>query len=60
MFTNTILHIIQLLTIEVLDMMWYPQENTSDDRDDSREYWYSVVDINVIPNTSIVNNYFIV
>ena len=54
-------NIIQLLTIEVWDMMWYPPENTNIDRGDSRgQYWYSVVDINFISNTSIVNNCFII
>ena len=52
---------IQLLTIEVLDMMWYSPENTNIDRGDSPgQYLYSMVDINVISNTSIVNNCFII
>ena len=51
-------NIIQLLTIEVLDMACYPPENTNIDRGDSLgQYWYSMVNINVI--TSIVNNCFI-
>ena len=51
--------IIQLLTTEVLDRTWYPPKNTNTDRGDSRvQYWYSVVDINVISNTAIVKNGF--
>ena len=50
------LSIIQLF-IEVFDMTWYSSVNTNIERGDSRcQYWYSVVDINVISNTSIVNN----
>ena len=42
-------------------MTWYPPENTNIDRGDSRgQYWYPVADINVISNTSIVNNCFII
>ena len=52
---------IKLLTIEVLDMAWHPPENTNIDWGDSRgQYWYSVVDSNIISNTSIVNNCFII
>ena len=53
--------ITKLLTVEVLDMRWYPPEHTNIERGNSRgQYWYSVVDINVISNTSIVNNCFII
>ena len=39
-------NIIQLLTIEALDMMWYSPEKSNIDQDDSRgQYWYSVVNI---------------
>ena len=52
---------IQLLTIEVLDMTLHPPENTNIHWGDSRgQYRYSVVDINVISNTSIVSNHFII
>ena len=48
-------NIIQLLTIEVLDMTWYPPENTNIDWGNSLDqYWYSMVDINVICDTSVV------
>ena len=53
--------IIQLLTTEVLDMTGYPTENTNIDRGDSQgQYWYSMVDINFLSNTSLVNNCFII
>ena len=52
--------IIHLLTIGVLDMTFYPAENTSIDPGDSQDqYWHPVVDISVISNTSEVNNCFI-
>ena len=36
---------VQLLTIEVLNMMWYPPENTNIDQGDSwGQFWYSVMD----------------
>ena len=59
MHEHTFLHvfIIQLLIIEVLDITRYPSENTHIDRGDSRsQYWYSVVDISIISNISLVNN----
>ena len=40
--------------------MWYPPEITNIDRGSSQgQYWYSVVDINIISNSSIVKNHFI-
>ena len=49
-------NIIQLLTIEVLDRTGYPPENINS----LGQYWYSVVDIHVVYNTSTVNNCFII
>ena len=39
----------------------HPPENTNIDRGNSRgQYWYSKVNMNVISNKSIVNNYLII
>ena len=47
--------------IVLLDVTWYPPEDTNIDRGDSRgQYRYSMVDINVISNNTIVNNCFII
>ena len=52
---------IQLLTIMLLSMTWYPPEDTNIDRGDSRgQYWYSMVDINIISNITTANNCFII
>ena len=52
---------IQLLTIVLLNMTRYPPEDTNIDQGDSRgQYWYSMVDINIISNNTTANNCFIV
>ena len=52
---------IQLLTIVLLNMTCYPPEDTNFDRGDSQgQYWYSMVDINIISNIATANNCFII
>ena len=52
---------IQLLTIVLLNMTRYPPEDTNIDRGDSRgQYWYSIVDINIISNITTANNCFFI
>ena len=58
---NDVCDIIQLLTIEPLDGMWYPPENTYIDQSSSRcQYWYCMVDINFISDDLIGNKSFII
>lgn len=50
--SNPVNIIIQLLTIEALDMKWYRRENTDIDRDVGRYH--------IMSNFSLVNNCFII